>query len=330
MPTNSTIPSRSQQHFSPAASLIASPASARSRQVPQASVHPHKAGPHSASRPAAKRSACSRGNARPSLSPAPRRCPRPRSSKSRATPVRSSTFSGSLPRLVPLLERQPAEPALLPSGGQQIAEHQPRPQQPRLHRSHRDAQRFGGLLNVQMFHVTQHKHFAILPVESTQCFRQPLPYFLALQRFGWNLAPVSEIPRRIFAFFIARARTMAVYAFHHDSSLPSPAHQGFIHRDLDQPRAESRLRPELPDIRKSLQHRFLRRILSIMLVPQNRESRRVNPPFIRPHQFVKQLMLPPLHAQNQILLARAASWPRVVQHYAWLGHPCSQSSLLAS
>src|SRR5208282_1028514 len=140
----------SQQRFSPAASLIASRASARSRQGPQASVHRHKAGPHSASPPAPKRSACSHENARPSQSAAPRRCPRPRSLKSRATPVRSSTISGSLPWLVSLLERQPAEPALLPSGGQQIA---------------------------------QHKPFAILPVESAQRLRQPLPHFLALQRF---------------------------------------------------------------------------------------------------------------------------------------------------
>src|SRR5258708_14718550 len=218
-----------------------------------------------------------------------------------ATPVRNS-----LPWLGPLLEWQPAEPALLPSGGQQIAQHQPRPQQPRLHRSNRDAQRLGRLLNIQMFHIAQHEDLAILSVQRTQRLRQPLPHLLALQRLGRNLAPVRKIPRRILALFIAATVASVVESFHGHCPLPSAAHESLIHRDLDEPRTEPRLRPKLPDIRESLQHRFLSRIFRVMLVTQNRQRCRVNPPLIRPHQLVKQFVLSTLHARNQIPLARAS------------------------
>jgi hypothetical protein len=106
-------------------------------------------------------------------------------------------------------------------------------------------------------------------------------------------------------FLVAPAGPKTVDAFHGHSSLPSPAHQSLVHRDLDQPGAEASLGAELPDVGKRLQHRLLRRVLGILLIAQDGKRRGIHPPLIGPNQFIEQFMLPALHAQNKILLARA-------------------------
>src|ERR1700688_2427102 len=152
----------------------------------------HISGPRCAFPPTPTSSACRCGNALPSPNAVPGRA-RPRgSSRSRATLVRSSRFL-RLPWLVPLLKRLAAEPATLPASGQQIPQHQPRPQQACLHRRDGNAQRLGGLLNIQLLHVAHDEDFAILAVKRCQRIGQPLPNFLALQRFGGNLAPVGKV-----------------------------------------------------------------------------------------------------------------------------------------
>src|SRR5258706_5116228 len=166
-----------------------------------------------------------------------------------------------------------------------------------------------------MFHIAQHEYLAIFSIERAQRLRQPLPHFFALQRLRRNLAPVGKTRRRVRTLLV----TAVVETFHGHSSLPSPAHQSLVHRDLDQPRAEAGLGAKLPDIRERLQHRLLRRVLGVLLIAQNRKSRGINSPFIRPNQFVKQFMLAALHARDQVLLTRA-HLHRIVQHHLWFGH----------
>ena len=103
-----------------------------------------------------------------------------------------------------------------------------------------------------------------------------------------------------------------VDAFHDHGSLPSPAHQGLIDRDLNQPGAEASLGAELPDVGKGLQHGLLGRVFRVGFVAQNGQRRRINPAFVRPDQLVEQVVLATLHARDQILLVRAACLPRVV------------------
>src|SRR6202051_2521699 len=102
-----------------------------------------------------------------------------------------------------------------------------------------------------MFHIAQHEDLEKYSIVCAKRLRQPLPGFLSFEGFGRYLAPVGKIPRRIFTLFLA-ARTMTVESFHGHCPFPSPPHQSLVHRNLDQPRAESRFRPKLADIHKSL------------------------------------------------------------------------------
>src|SRR2546425_4152728 len=197
---------------------------------------------------------------------------------------RSRPFRSSLPWLASLLEWKTAEPALLPSRRQQIAQHKPRPQQPRFYRGNGDSQCLRSLLNVPMFHVAQHENLPILSIERSQRLCQPLPHFFALQRFGGNLAPVRKVSWQVFLFVVA----MVINTFHDYGSLPAPAHQRFVYCDLDQPRAEARFGAKLPQVSQSLEHRLLRRVFRIRLVAQNCQCSGIYPALIGPHQFVEQ------------------------------------------
>src|SRR5580692_13146820 len=152
MLTTSTSDCCEREHSAPAVF----PAAAQIRRelrlsARQSCARRNTTGSHSALPPTPTSNSCTCGNARPWRIAAPHPLRLQCSSKSLATSVRNLPLLcrlSSSPWLISLLERQPAEPALLPSSGQQIAQHQSRPQQPRLHRSHRNSQRFGRLLNV--------------------------------------------------------------------------------------------------------------------------------------------------------------------------------------
>src|SRR5579864_5458735 len=290
------------------------PSGVRNRKEPRSSAHRYTVGSHCGCPPALTRSACRYGSVRPWRRAGRHPHRPPGNSKFRAKLFRSSQLPSS-PWLGSLLEGQAAEPALLPASGEQIAQHQPRSQQPRLDRSDRNSQSLGGLLNIQLFHVPQNKHFTILSIERGQRLRQLLPDLLSLQRLGRNLPPVGKVPRCIVAFFLSAL----VDGFHSYRSLSSPPHQRFVDRNLDQPGAEARLRSKLPDIRECLQHRLLGHILGVGLVAQNGERCSVNPPFVGLDQFVEELAFPAPHARDQLLLARRLLL-RLVQDRVGLGH----------
>src|SRR5579864_7528069 len=124
------------------------PSGVRNRKEPRSSAHRYTVGSHCGCPPALTRSACRYGSVRPWRRAGRHPHRPPGNSKFRAKLFRSSQLPSS-PWLGSLLEGQAAEPALLPASGEQIAQHQPRSQQPRLDRSDRNSQSLGGLLNIQ-------------------------------------------------------------------------------------------------------------------------------------------------------------------------------------
>ena len=84
--------------------------------------------------------------------------------------------------------------------------------------------------------------------------------------------------------------------------LPPPAHARFVHRDLDQPGAELRLAAKLPQVGKGLQDGFLRHILRVGVIAQQRQRGDINPALVRLHQFGKERRFSVANAVDERLL----------------------------
>src|SRR5882724_707441 len=156
---------------------------------------------------------------------------------------------------------QSCAPSAAESWRQQVAEHEPGPQQSCLDRRTGDSQSLCGLFDAQVLHVTQHEHLAVYVSQCFQCLRQLLADFFPLQSLGRNLPPVGEVsgdvvPLRVLAIN-DRLNQMGTL-------LPSP-HTRLINGNLNQPGTEACFSAELPNVLERLQHCLLCRIFSISL-----------------------------------------------------------------
>ena len=195
---------------------------------------------------------------------------------------------------------------------EKIAQHQTRAKQPRLDRPGGYSQRLCGILDAQVLNIAQDKYFAIFLCERAKRRNQLFADFLALQRFGRNLAPVREVTWCVGAVFIFLILDWP-HNFKMILSLPLAR---FIDGHLDQPSAEPRFGPELPEMLERLKKSFLCRIFRVRFVPQNRERNYEDALLVRPYEIVKQLPFAKPDAPNKggfVFVARNA--PRTSRRY---------------
>src|SRR6266850_36848 len=137
-------------------------------------------------------------------------------------------------------------------------------------------------------YIAQHERLPVVLCQRAQGLDQSFSYFRALQGCRGNLTPVFEVLRNVCLaiVFVIRQRQ------HRYMPLFSISHSRLIDGYLNQPGTEARLFAELIQTGQRLQKRILRYVLSVLLIREQSEHRRINRPLMGADELHERLFVP--------------------------------------
>src|SRR5579871_786031 len=157
--------------------------------------------------------------------------------------------------------------------------------EPHLNGSNRDAESFGGLLHVAVFHLAEHEDLAVGQRKRSQSLTDERADLLAFKSLQGNLAPVSELHGGDFAF------SVVVERIGEPGLDAAKAAASLVEDDADEPCAEASFGTEAPEVSVCLEECILRGILSLSLVVEQRKRHEVNAALVRTDQLVKEFVV---------------------------------------
>ena len=197
---------------------------------------------------------------------------------------------------------------------QVLAQHRPRPMQPRLHRFVREVEARCGLGGVHALDVAQHEHRAVvLRQRRDRGFEQ-------LSRFSMRSLLLGVGPRRlhpahpVLAFLVRHGALLT-------AALAHPAER-LVHRDPGEPGGERGASRELAEVQVALDVGVLHDVLGLGIVPQDGASDPVEALVVAAHQHLEERRLAGLDARDHGIVRKLTPLRALVhRRYLHRRHP---------